>query len=282
MVLTKYFYKTGDLDGEYYKAVDNRSSYMTNDYIQMFKNELESIELSGNMAVLYATGVSIPQGEGRNAKHNNVIEVEIEDSGLAIRDISAYMMHRYIGVLQKKNKVTYANINSNTCASSMYSVYEAEQLLNSGRVDHVVVITEEKTRYNTVRVFNEMKIDVVPGEGFACAVFSRDGEGTLVRDAKWEYCYDNNPFKVSAEGYKKVYTAADVVKGHQTGTEQNDEAELEVFGECVGYKKDIGHTQGASALIEICMLLEDDSVHGNVLCVASGLGGFYGSCIVEK
>jgi len=35
-------------------------------------------------------------------------------------------------------------------------------------------------------------------------------------------------------------------------------------------------------LIELCMVLEDDNLQGDVLCVASGLGGFYGSCLVRK
>ena len=42
--------------------------------------------------------------------------------------------------------------------------------------------------------------------------------------------------------------------------------------------------QGASALVEICMLLDDENVSSDepILCVASGMGGFYGSCVLYK
>ena len=59
-------------------------------------------------------------------------------------------------------------------------------------------------------------------------------------------------------------------------------AEKEVFGNVLGYKDKIGHCQGASGLIELCMVLDDDKLKGKILCTASGLAGFYGSCLVEK
>ena len=264
------------------QLLDNRESYMTVEYTKMFKDKLNSIKLDGKIGFLYVGGVGVHNAEGRNYVGSEKYTQPLLDDGLVIKDLQAYMMHRYIGMLVKNgNNVTYANINSNTCASSLYSVYEAERLLKDKIVDYVVILAEEKTSFNTIRIFKEYEIDVKPGEGFACIVLSNETDGIQITDSKWEYSYSTNPFYVSAEGYNKVNTPAQEVKGHKTGTEQNDEAELKVFGNTFGYKDKIGHCQGASGLIEICKVL-DDSSKTNVLCVASGLGGFYGSCVVNK
>lgn len=284
MVLTNHFYKVGREElVDRVQLLENRTQPMTAQYTKMFKKELHGIKLEGRVAVLYAGGAGVHNAEGRNYSGSFTSTQPIMEAGPVIKDLQAYMMHRYISMLINNNNIVYANINSNTCASSLYSIYEAEQLIEKGVVDHAIIISEEKTSLNTMRIFHEHNIPLKIGEGFACAVLSKIGVGTIIRDTKWEYKYNRNPFLVDEEGYSKVYTECDVVKGHQTGTVQNDEAEKAVFGDKVfGYKKDVGHTQGASGLIELCMLLDDESVKGNVLCTASGLGGFYGSCVVEK
>lgn len=282
MKISDYFYVVGDEDlGDRVGLLGDRSTYMNADYTKMFRGRLEGLDLEGRVAVLYAGGVGMHIAESRVYKGGFECSVELQDDGPAIKRVQAYMMHRYIGLMPCRDKVEYASINGNTCASSMYSVYEAQRLVDSEGFDHVVVITEEKTNFDTIRTFHEHNIKVKPGEGFACVVFSKEGKFT-VRDSKWAFKYNRNPFLVSKEGYELVKSEADLVKGHQTGTEQNDASESAVFGEVVGYKNKIGHCQGASGLIELCMVLDDDSMQGSVLCVASGLGGFYGSCVVEK
>lgn len=258
----------------------NRKEYMTPQYIDMFYDELCSIKLDGKVAVLYVGGVSMSSCELTEVNTTYKCDVEYMDNSIVIKSLHSYMMHKYIGILiASGNNVTYANINTDTCASSLYSMYEAEGLLDRGVVDYVVVIAEEKTSRDTMRIFSEHSIPLTVGEGFACIVL---GKGNGIGECKWEYSYNRNPFLVSAEGYRKVATEAGVVKGHKTGTVQNDSAEAEVFGDTVGYKDKIGHCQGASGLIEVCMVLDDTELVGRVLCVASGLGGFYGSCVVDK
>ena len=283
MKVIKYFHTFSEKHLEdRVELIENREAYMNVEYIKMFKEQLNSIKLDGKVAFLYAGGVGVHNSEGRNYEGKLEFTQPLLKDGLVIKNLQAYMMHRYIGMLVKNgNDITYANINSNTCASSLHSVYEAERLLNDNTVDYVIIVAEEKTSFNTIRIFKEYEIDVKPGEGFACLVLSNEKDGTQITDSKWEYSYSNNPFLVSPEGYKKVYTKTKEVKGHKTGTEQNDVSEKEVFGETFGYKDRIGHCQGASGLIEICMVLEENT-KTNVLCVASGLGGFYGSCVVNK
>lgn len=279
MIVSKYFYKHSTSEmSDRVELLEDREQYMTNQYLKMFKEELGSISVKGRVAVLYAGGAGVHNAEGRNYEGTFECSQKILSDGPVIKNLQAYMLHKYVGILDKTNDVTYANINSNTCASSMFSLYEAERLLKDNVADCVVVIAEEKTSFNTIRIFHEHGISVKPGEGFACIVLERDGTGPQIVDTKWEYKYNRNPFLVDAEGYRKVYTEASLVKGHKTGTAQNDTAESSVFGETFGYKSEIGHCQGASGLIEICLVL--NSKLNDVLCVSSGLGGFYGSCKV--
>jgi 3-oxoacyl-(acyl-carrier-protein) synthase len=99
---------------------------------------------------------------------------------------------------------------------------------------------------------------------------------------------------VSKEGYMKVLNGLDllgvnVVKPHGTGTDRNDQAENEAIKE-VGlgsmkrhmYKKEVGHTQGASTAVELGMLLDDMVIGDKAVVLASGTGGYYGGCTVWK
>ena len=72
-----------------------------------------------------------------------------------------------------------------------------------------------------------------------------------------------------------------MVNPHGTGTEINETAETSLFGDKkqLRYKEQYGHTQGVSGLLEVCLVLDAD-VNEDVLCVSSGLGGFYGSCTI--
>lgn len=282
MIVNKYFHIESYIDmGDRFELLSDRKGYMNAQYLKMFKEELSSITLEGDVAFLYVGGAAVHTGENRNYEGRFEGTQPILSDGPVIKNLSAYMMHKYIGVLHKNgNNITYANVNGNTCASSLYSLYEAEQLLEQGRVQHVVVIAEEKTSLATMRIFHEHGIPVKAGEGFACIVLSNEGNGPSITDTKWEYSYNRNPFLVDIVGYEKVYSETELVKGHKTGTEQNDFAELEVFGDTFGYKDKIGHCQGACGLIEVCLVLDEKL--DDVLCVSSGLGGFYGSCIINR
>lgn len=282
MIVNDYFHSEGDVDlGDRIELLENRTNYMNDQYLKLFRDRLSSIKLKGRTAFLYAGGVSIHASEDRNYTGEFGCTQPRVSNGPAIKVISAYMMHKYIGILHKNdNDVTYANINSNTCASSLYSVYEAERLLEDNIVDNVVIVAEEKTNESTVRIFHEHGIKLKVGEGFACMVLSCEGDGPTITNTKWAYSYNRNPFLVDSKGYNKVYSDSTLVKGHKTGTDQNDTSEQEVFGDTFGYKDTIGHCQGASGLIEMCMVL--DKKLEDVLCVASGLGGFYGSCVINE
>lgn len=260
----------------------DRNGYMTSQYINEVLPYISSINIEGSCAFLYAAGVSLSAAEARNSEDTGKYRESVNEGGLVIKELTAYAMHKWIGAIPQNDKITYANINSNTCASSMYSLYEAEQLLNNGIVDEVIIVAEEKTSHNTLKIFDQHKIDLKVGEALAIVHLVK-GEGEI-STTKWAYEYNRNPFGTTQDGYKKVDSECDMVNPHGTGTSNNEEAELVITEKKpqVRYKEGTGHTQGVSGLLEVCMILDDSRACGNILCVSAGLGGFFGSCIVHK
>lgn len=261
----------------------NREDYAVSQFIEM----APKIVLDKKTAVLYAPGTGISQSESRNPTQVNaryVGSVPLCDGGMLVKELTSYHIHKWIGEMDNRELVTYVNINSNACASSMYSLYEAERLLRDGVVEEVIVISDERSSFNTIRIFKEHGIPLVVGDALVIVRLVANGQGHEITETKWSYEWNRNPFGVTATGYLKVDEIADVIKTHGTGTSNNSEAEqvLEKGRRVVSYKDEIGHTQGASALLELCMLLDDSSVDGRILCVAAGLGNVYGSCILNK
>lgn len=284
MYVRDYSYRVATKNCEDHIEIEgiNREDYATQQYLDIAKE----IVLDRPTAVLYAGGVGIAQSESRDVTQVNDRyrgSVDYQRSTMLIKEISAYSLHKWIGSMVNNEYVEYANVNHNTCASSMYSLYEAERLLKLGEVEEVIIIAEERTSFNTIRIFKEHGIPLIVSDGFAVVRLWKE-EGIEIKDTKWRYEWNRNPFGTTVSGYEKVNTDCDTVKPHGTGTDNNNAAESEIIKdrEVVHYKNDIGHAQGASALLEVCMLLDDDNVSGDILCVASGLGGFYGSCVLCK
>lgn len=287
MVLTNYFYKYATEHHVDRVSIPelNRQDYMTPQYIKMFKESLSGIKLEGKVGFIYSCGATAHQAELRTCSkpdYTNSLS-GVYEGFLVAKSMTAFMMHRYLALFNKNNKMVDTEIVSNTCASSMYAMILAEEWLK--RMDHVIIVTEEKTSFDTIRIFHEHRIDVKASDGFACAVLSNKGEGPKLSDCKRGFMYNNNPFFTSVEGYNLVdIKEVDMVKVHGTGTEVNTIAENEVFGDrqIISYKDKIGHSQGSSGLLELCMSVDEyKNSKKSILCVASGFGGFYGSCKVS-
>lgn len=285
MFILDYNYVKPTIDkGDYIaaKGVD-RASHISECYLP----NIPAISLTQRTAVLYSAGFTIHQAETRKLPADNYCfagSIPAQDYSMIIKESSLHAMHKWIGSMLHNELVVHANINSNTCASSMYALWEAEQLLTSGKVDEVIIIAEERTSYNTLRIFNEHRIPLVCGDGFAIIRLTNKKSDLEVKDTKWEYSYQTNPFKTTKEGYALIDTPSDNINPHGTHTATNDiaEAPLLLNRNVIEYKPTIGHTQGVSGLLELCMTIDEPSITGSTLCVASGLGGFYGSCILHK
>jgi len=285
MFIRDYKVLTPTVSNDGYNSIPGlvREGYTTAQYMEM----VDSPVLSKPTAVLYAGGFNVHQSENRDITKTNsryVGSIPWQDTTMVIKESTAYSLHKWIGAMENNELVVHASINSNTCASSMHSLYEAQRLLDDGVCEEVVIIAEEKTGFNTLRIFKEHRIDITCGDGFAMVVLTNEDTGIEITDTKWAYQYNSNPFMTTSDGYKLVDSDSDVVKVHGTGTETNNVAEEGFVGsrEVVNYKNSIGHTQGVSGLLEVLMVLDDGTCNGRVLCVSSGLGGFYGSCVVHK
>jgi hypothetical protein len=175
----------------------------------------------------------------------------------------------------------------------MYCIHEARWLLET--YDNVIIYAEEVVDDTLKLLFTQLGIDLVCGDAVAVIHLTKSRTANTIAeitDTAWAWFNDSSPMGVSEGGYLKVLDSIDcgdvtLVKPHGTGTPRNDVEEdnaiAKVFpnAEVVKFKNTIGHTQGASALVELCMLLDvEDSFVG--VCIASGLGAMYGCCKVIK
>lgn len=165
------------------------------------------------------------------------------------------------------------------------------------------------------------------GQGAVLAVFASDkvasyGHAELISAFSASESSTNAIGQLeSGDGYSKAIKGAlafanaipediKIVKTHGTGTESNNKAEknaLEMLPSFIAtsYKQKIGHTMGASGLLETCLLLDDmksgivpkienrtekDSVflsddaevpNGYILSLAAGMGNIYSAAILE-
>ena len=170
----------------------------------------------------------------------------------------------------------------------MYAIYEAKMLLKNG-FDDVIIYGEEWVENVELLLFKQFNIDLVCSDGFFILHLSNNSKDkkAFIKNPQWLWNPDRAAFFVSCDGYKKsmlpfMKCDIDMVKMHGTGTAQNDIAEYEAIKELFGdietieYKSQIGHSQGCSTGVELCMLL-DNYKNKNILVNASGLGNFYGS-----
>lgn len=259
---------------------------MTTEYIKLYKSELFDVTNKGKTALLYAAGPVVHHSDGRDINNLTIA------GGIVIKSQVGFNVHN---IAKRFDNIDYVSINGNTCSSSCYSFHEAKQLLEQG-FDDVIVYAEEVTESTQVLLFEQLGADVTCGNGVVRVHLTKSKTNKSlaeITDTCWVWCNDKSPMSVSSEGYKKIIRDigydCDVVKPHSTGTDRNDTEEdtaisdLLPKAELIKYKQEIGHTQGASTAIEICMLLEDArSNDKTTLCLASGMGGFYGGIRIVR
>ena len=237
-----------------------------------------NVKLTVPTGVIYIDGFTITQAEtGIGLTTSNKYTV-------AVCSGTSYVMHKWISSFSNPELVVQATSTTGTCASSMQALNLASGWLQSGVCKEVIIVGGERITKDTVRLFKELRIPLMCGDGFA---FMRLGaEGSDITETTWKFAYNKNPFAFTKESLNQLtpYFPIDYVKLHDTGSKSNTEAEqdLALLGTPLAYKQNIGHTQGISGLLELCIVLSDTSIKGNILAVANGVGGFYGSCILNK
>lgn len=237
-----------------------------------------NVELTVPTGVIYIDGFTITQAEtGIGLTTSNKYTV-------AVCSGTSYVMHKWISSFGNPELVTRATSTTGTCASSLQALNLASEWLQSGVCKEVIVVGGERITKDTVRLFKELRIPLMCGDGFA---YMRLGaEGNDIADTTWKFAYNKNPFAFTRDVLNNLTPGfpVDYVKLHATGSKSNTEAEqdLALLGVPLALKTVIGHTQGISGLLETCIVLSDATIKGKVLVVANGVGGFYGSCVLNR
>ncbi|WP_418179771.1 hypothetical protein ACNSOO_04715 [Aliarcobacter lanthieri] len=305
MFIKKHFHKIADLKLNNNSMIISetkhfRDQYMSEVFYNIYKDEISKFKTTGKTALLYCAGAVEHHSSSR------IFPVDVQKSNIVIKSHTGYIASK---IAKRIGNISYMSINANTCASSMYAIYEAYSLLQYQGFDDVIIYGEEWVEDVELLLFKQFNINVVCSDGFfilQLGKYSLDEEfnefGCIFKPS-WIWNDDRSAFEVSKSGYIEAMSPfkdskIDFVKMHGTGTAQNDKAENEAIKELFGnietleYKSKIGHSQGCSTGIELCKLIEDYkltnykfSERGNrisrrILVNASGLGNFYGSFLV--
>ena len=302
MFIRRYFYKTADLKLDNNSMIisdtkDRRNEYMNEVFYDLYKDEISKFKTTGKTALLYIGGA----GEHHSCSR------DYQKTQKGIMPVKSQLGYIASKTAKRIGNISYLSINSNACASSMYALYEAEQLLENG-FDDVIIYGEEWVEDVELKLFKQHNIDVVCSDGFFILQLGNYGNESdddslgnhfgCIFHPTFIWNDDKSPFEVSKEGYLKAMKPfeethkIDYIKVHGSGTIQNNKAEQsainELFGEnlitTIEYKSQIGHSQGCSTGLELCMLIdrfyEEIIYNRKILINASGLGNFYGSCLL--
>ena len=201
------------------------------------------------------------------------------------------------------------------CTSSANALLEARNLINAGVLEYVIVVGFEV--YSPVMSSGFYSMDLLSKS--KPKPFAKDRDGLVLgegvgamllgkQESSWELlggfsnCNSETITSVSSSGdecvevmHKALKNSAlhvediTAIKAHATGSWANDEAEMnaikKVFQkkpEIITLKQHIGHTIGASGVLEIGYLMQTVRDNGTFMCNYFGFGGNNISLILRK
>jgi 3-oxoacyl-[acyl-carrier-protein] synthase II len=174
---------------------------------------------------------------------------------------------------------------SAACASGLYALWQAQNLLRRGVCDRAIVVAAESSLHPLfIATFDRLGVLAKPGYG--CRPFDETRDGFVMSEAAAAVCLGLTPYQCplrlehvavasdayhitgvdpSGEALRHVIrqaagdAAIDFVHAHGTATQANDPAELAAIEAVVGqyrphvfsHKAAFGHTQGAAGLIGV-------------------------------
>jgi len=220
----------------------------------------------------------------------------------------------YTGYLASQlGSFDYISTDSVSCISGHSAWYTAYNMLHSGRLDAVIVVSVDNgLSEEYLHVFGEHKLSkLVHEENNSEITKFHLGQGCNISVFESETCnystnnnivanipdihiaaeYHASPLGISCTGagYEKVMDRVntdgiDFIKTHSTFSEDNEIEDILIkkkFGDIrtVNYKLRIGHTMGVSTAIETAIAIQEES--GRFLSLGAGMGNVYSSVIVE-
>jgi len=289
--IEEYFYKTANLKTSNNSMIiaetkNRRQEYMNEVFYSLYKDEIDKFKTKEKTALLFCGGATEHHSTSRTY-------LSLQKAVMPVKSQMGYLASK---VAKRLGNIEYLSINANTCASSMYAFYQGYILLNYENFESVIIYGEEWVEDVELLLFKQFNIDIVCSDGFFILKLSKYPKTSKACVLKPSFLYADgkSAFEVTKDGYKKAMKPfklekIDLVKMHGTGTKQNNQAEYEAIKELFGniktleYKSQIGHSQGCSTGVELCMLLDDNSLKNkNILVNASGFGNFYGSLVLKR
>lgn len=266
------------------ETLPHRNGYMSEVMYRLYKEKIDAFRIDEGKrgAMLYIGGAA------EHHSHTRVYPTDTQKGTIPVKAQMGYMASKIAGGM---GNIEMLSINANACASGMYAIHEAYGLIHNHGYDEVIVYGEEWVEPNEELLYSQLKIPVIPSDGFVILKFAKDGEGPKVKATSWLWNKERSPFDFSQIGYERAMRSLgdispDLVKMHGTGTEVNDKAELSAISSVYGtmyyerYKERIGHSQGVSGALEFALVCTDYPGK-KIICNAAGLGNFYGSVYVE-
>lgn len=253
----------------------DRDKLATRQFIDMA--ELD-IELTKPTAFFYLAGNTVNQSEADVRKGNDLYAP-------AIKTVVSSCAHQWISTFKNIEHLVWMETVEGTCAAGINAIYKAHRMVHNvySDVQEAIIIGHERITPSILRSFEELGMSMLCGDGFA---YMRLGQGHDIAPPEWKWAYNPNPYVFEKETLNTLIPDYRVgyVKLHGTGTQANNaaEADLEKLATPLKYKPLIGHTQGLSALLETCMVLDDPNIRGRILVTANGYGGYYGAFTLTK
>ena len=285
MKINSYFYKIADSKSNLGMIIDgiDRDQVTYQAYSKITNNYCSNVTSigEGKQALIVVGGPMSTHSDVRNVLGTS------KDSSIAVKMIGGYGAYN-IARMFKHFTFDLIEIDAMTCASGVSAVHKACNLFKSGYTD-IIVYASDVIEETQLLLFKQLGVDLTCGDGVGILHLTSVGDFSVL-DTSFCWNKDSSPMSVSKEGYCKGVSSlntdgGDLVKMHGSGTSRNTEMELEAIKDfdCkkVEYKSEIGHTQGASSIVEICIMLDREEFT-KALVLASGLGGFYGGCIISK
>jgi len=209
----------------------------------------------------------------------------------------------------------YTQTINTACTSSANALLEAKNLINADVVEYVIVVGLEV--YSSVMSSGFASMDLLSST--KPKPFAKDRDGLVLGEgvgaillgkekSPWELvggfsnCNSETITSVSSSGDECIEVMNQAlkncaqleeditaIKAHATGSWANDEAEMNAIKKVfkkeptiITLKQHIGHTIGASGVLEIAYLLQKSEQNGTIMCNYFGFGGNNISLILRK
>ncbi len=222
----------------------------------------------------------------------------------------------YAKELAKEFGLSSFTMTINTaCTSSANALLEAKNLINAGVVEKAIVVglevfspvmssgffSMELLSTSKPKPFAEDRDGLVLGEGVGAILLGKE-QSPYELIGGFSNCNSETITSVSSSGEECVevmqkalencalnVTDITAIKAHATGSLANDKAEMNAIKKVfkkeptiITIKQHIGHTIGASGVLEIAYLLQNSEKNGTIMCNYFGFGGNNTSLILRK